>query len=123
VNTASCKAFITKTLADPKNAVILQELTVYHEATGYTDKFWKRSSKKKVRTQDDLDDLEWLAGDIQDVVAGYPSDSVWFDSAYSSGNFKDCIVRLFLHKEVDSMFGIITDPTDSRVICWVFQVD
>lgn len=123
MKTADCKSFITKTLGDPKNKIIHDELVVYHEATGYTDKFWRRATKKKIKTQDDLEDIEWLVDDIKDVATYGPDEQLWFDPAYSSGNFKDCVMRLFIHREVDSMFGIITDPTDSNIVCWVFQVD
>ena len=124
MKTADCKAFIAKTLGNPKNKVIHDELILYHEATGYKEKFWSRASKKKIRTQDDLEDIEWVVDDIADAIADPElNESLWFDPAYSSGNFKDCVMRLFIHREVESMFGIITDSTDSNIVCWVFQVD
>jgi hypothetical protein len=124
MNTADCKTFIANTLGDPKNKVIHDELVLHHEASGYKEKFWSRASKKKIRTQDDLEDIEWLVDDIADAIADQElNESLWFDPAYSSGNFKDCVMRLFIHREVESMFGIITDPTDSNIVCWVFQVD
>ena len=120
MNTAACKSFIEKTLLDPTNKDINEELTTYHDASGVSTNLWSRASKSKIKDQSDYD---WAVERFKESLSGFPDESCWIDKSYHHLNFAGCTVREFLHKEADCIFGIFTDTSDAKVIAWFFQVD
>lgn len=118
MNTAQCKAFIETILSDPKNKILKEELTIYHEASNHQAKYWSRTSKSKLKNSND----HWLVNKFQDL-AEYPVENIWYDPSYSHMNFDGCIIRNFIHKQTDACFVIVTDSTDTNVVGWMFMVD
>ena len=109
MDTPACKAFIENTVnASP----VLQEELRAHEADRWDATCWKRSEKKKVRDEGELD---WIREIPEDMGKAPPVDMP----------LTGCILRGFLYNPdiTDSYFCIITDPTDTTIVAWAFQID
>lgn len=113
MNTAMLKDWIRNTiLADSalrreveEHLDGLDEIEDKHLGAAY----WKRTSKSKIRSDEEYD---WLLEGHLDfgLVPNIPS-------------LKGCVVRQFLHTHGDVLFGIITDPTDTNIVAWALQAD
>lgn len=106
MNTEDCKKFIVGIIS--KNDFVREELVEGHGVTKWGISSWSRQSKRTIR---DAEDYDWM-NELEEDMGQRPTMPL-----------EGCIERVFVHRDADAIFGVITDPTDSQVVAWSFQID
>jgi hypothetical protein len=110
MNTSDCKLFIEQTVnKDP----IMQSEIQAHDVSSWAPNKWSRSHKKKIDSQYYDDHYSWMDDPFMQEF--------WWRQQGAS--LVGCIERLFLHKDADCYVTVVTDPTDTNVVAWVFGID
>ena len=105
-NTEDCKQFIEFLIN--RNHDLMEELQD-HDVSSWLPKKWSRNGKQKIKTNDKVQ-----------FILDRESDFMWLKNGTTT--LVNCTERLFLHKDADCLFGIITD-INNDVVAWSMQID